>query len=70
MYIRQTKNDSVNSFIIAQIMSSDEYSPTGLAEKNIIALRQFSSLRLLQKELLELTLLKMHFLFKLSNLYL
>lgn len=33
MYIRQTKNDSVDSFIIAQIMSFDEYSPTGLAEK-------------------------------------
>lgn len=46
MYIRQTKNDSVDSFIIAQIMRFGEYSSSGLAEENIIALRQLSRYRL------------------------
>ena len=46
MYIRQTKNDSVDSFIIAQIMRFGEYSSSGLAEEYIIALRQLSRYRL------------------------
>ena len=46
MYIRQTKNDSKDSFIIAQIMRFGQYSETKLAEENIIALRQLSRYRL------------------------
>jgi len=46
MYIRQTKNDSKDSFIIAQIMRFGQYSSTTLSDENIIALRQFSRYRL------------------------
>ena len=46
MYIRQTKNDSKDSFIIAQIMRFGQYSETKLAEENVIALRQLSRYRL------------------------
>jgi transposase len=46
MYIRQTKNDSKDSFIIAQIMRFGQYSETKLAQKNVIALRQLSRYRL------------------------
>jgi transposase len=46
MYIRQTKNDSIDSFIIAQIMRFGQYSSTTLADENIIALRQLSRYRL------------------------
>ncbi len=46
MYIRQTKNDSKDSYIIAQIMRFGEYSATELSDENIIALRQFSRYRL------------------------
>lgn len=46
MYIRQTKNDSKDSYIIAQIMRFGEYSTTRLSEENILALRQLSRYRL------------------------
>lgn len=46
MYIRQTKNDSKDSYIIAQIMRFGEYSATSLSEENIIALKQLSRYRL------------------------
>ena len=46
MYIRQTKNDSKDSYIIAQIMRFGEYSATSLSEENIVALRQLSRYRL------------------------
>lgn len=46
MYIRQTKNDSKDSYIIAQIMRFGEYSETSLSEDNIIALRQYSRYRM------------------------
>lgn len=46
MYIRQTKKDSKDSYIIAQIMRFGEYSATSLSEENIIALRQLSRYRL------------------------
>lgn len=46
MYIRQTKNDSKDSYIIAQIMRFGEYHTTELAEESIIALRQLSRYRL------------------------
>ena len=46
MYIRQTKNDSIDSFIVAQIMRFGQYSSTTLSDENIIALRQLSRYRL------------------------
>ena len=46
MYIRQTKNDSKDSFVIAQIMRFGEFSSTSLANENIMALRQLSRYRL------------------------
>ncbi len=46
MYIRQTKNDSKDSFIIAQIMRFGQFSSTGLSEENIVAMRQLSRYRL------------------------
>lgn len=46
MYIRQTKNDSKDSFIIAQIMRFGQYSSTALSEENMVALRQLSRYRL------------------------
>jgi transposase len=45
MYIRQTKNDSKDSFVIAQVMRFGEFSSTSLAEEDIIALRQLSRFR-------------------------
>ena len=46
MYIRQTKNDSKDSFIIAQVMRFGQYSSTALSEENMVALRQLSRYRL------------------------
>ena len=46
MYIRQTKNDRKDSFIIAQIMRFGQFSATNLAEEVIVALRQLSRYRL------------------------
>ena len=46
MYIRQTKNDSKDSFIIAQVMRFGQYSATTLSEENIVAMRQLSRYRL------------------------
>lgn len=46
MYIRQTKNDSKDSFIIAQVMRFGEYSQTTLSDENIIAMRQLTRFRM------------------------
>ena len=46
MYIRQTKNDRRDSFIIAQIMRFGQFSATNLSEEAIVALRQLSRYRL------------------------
>lgn len=46
MYIRQTKNDSKDSFLIAQIMRFGQYSTTRMSEENIVVLRQLSRYRL------------------------
>lgn len=46
MYIRQTKNDSKDSFIIAQIMRFGQFSATSLSDEVIIAMRQLSRYRL------------------------
>jgi len=42
LYIRKTKNDSKDSFIIAQVMRFGEYAQTALASEDIIALRQLT----------------------------
>ncbi|SCI42842.1 Transposase [uncultured Flavonifractor sp.] len=46
MYIRQAKNDSRDSFIIAQIMRFGQFSATNLSEETIVAMRQLSRYRL------------------------
>ena len=46
MYIRQTKNDSKDSYIIAQIMRFGQFSTTSLSEEGTVALRQLSRYRL------------------------
>lgn len=46
MYIRQTKNDRKDSFIIAQIMRFGQFSATRLSEEVIVAMRQLSRYRL------------------------
>ncbi|EGO62977.1 IS110 family transposase, partial [Acetonema longum] len=46
IYIRQTKTDSKDSFIIAQIMRFGQFSATNLSAENMIALRQLSRHRL------------------------
>ena len=46
MYIRQTKNDSKDSFIIAQIMRFGQFSTTTMSEEVIVAMRQLSRYRL------------------------
>lgn len=46
MYIRPTKNDSKDSFVIAQIMRFGQFSSSSLSEENIMALRQLSRYRL------------------------
>ena len=45
MYIRQTKNDSKDSFIIAQVMRFGQYSETSLSDENLVAMRQLSRFR-------------------------
>lgn len=45
MYIRKTKNDSKDSFIIAQIMRFGEFSSSFVADEDIMALRQLSRYR-------------------------
>lgn len=46
LYICQAKNDSKDSFIIAQMMRFSQYSETKFSEENIVALRQLSRYRL------------------------
>lgn len=44
-HIRQTKTDSVDSFLIAEVLRFGQYSPTLLADENLIALRQLARFR-------------------------
>lgn len=46
MYIRQTKTDSRDSFIIAQLMRFGQFSATNLSEEVFVAMRQLSRYRL------------------------
>jgi len=45
MYVRQTKNDSVDSFIIAQIMRFGEFSISNFSDENTFALRNLTRYR-------------------------
>jgi transposase len=45
MYIRQTKNDAKDAFIIAEVLRFGRYSTTELASDEIVALRQLSRFR-------------------------
>ena len=45
IYIRQTKNDSKDSFVIAQVMRFGQFSSSSLSDENIMALRQLSRYR-------------------------
>ena len=51
LYIRQTKNDSKDSFIIAEVIRFGRFSSTCLAEEDILALRNLSRFRLFQVDL-------------------
>ena len=46
MHIRKTKNDSTDSFTIAQIMRFGQYNSTSLSDESVIALRRLSRCRL------------------------
>lgn len=46
LYIRQTKNDSRDSFIIAEIIRFGRYSITQLADEDILSLRQLCRYRM------------------------
>ena len=41
MYIRQTKNDSIDSFLIAEVIRFGQFGTTSMADENILAMRQF-----------------------------
>jgi len=45
LYIRQTKNDSKDAFIIAEVLRFGRYTSTELASEDIIALRQLCRFR-------------------------
>lgn len=45
MYIRKTKNDSKDSYIIAQVMRFGEFSSSSISDENIFAIRQLSRYR-------------------------
>ena len=40
LYIRQTKNDSKDSFLIAQVIRFGQFSTTSLADENLLTMRQ------------------------------
>ena len=45
MYIRQTKNDSVDSFLIAEVIRFGQFGTTSMADENILAMRQLCRYR-------------------------
>lgn len=51
LYIRQTKNDSKDSFIIAEVIRFGRFSSTCLAEEDILSLRNLSRFRLFQVDM-------------------
>lgn len=45
LYIRQTKNDSKDSFLIAEVIRFGQFSTTSLADENLLAMRQLCRYR-------------------------
>ena len=45
MYIRQTKNDSRDSFLIAEVIRFGQFTTTSLADENLLAMRQLCRYR-------------------------
>ena len=45
MYIRQTKNDSIDSFFIAEMIRFGQFGTTSMADENILAMRQLCRYR-------------------------
>lgn len=45
MYIRQTKNDSIDSFLIAEVIRFGQSGTTSMADENILAMRQLCRYR-------------------------
>lgn len=45
MYIRQTKNDSLDSFLIAEVIRFGQFGTTSMADENILAMRQLCRYR-------------------------
>ncbi len=45
MYIRQTKNDSIDSFLIAKVIRFGQFGTISMADENILAMRQLCRYR-------------------------
>lgn len=45
IYIRQTKNDSIDSFLIAEVIRFGQFGTTSMADENILAMRQLCRYR-------------------------
>ena len=45
MYIRQTKNDSIDSFLIAEVIRFGQFGTTSMADETILAMRQLCRYR-------------------------
>ena len=45
LYIRQTKNDSKDSFLIAEVIRFGQFTTTSLADENLLAMRQLCRYR-------------------------
>lgn len=45
MYIRQTKNDSIDSFLIAEVIRFGQFTTTSMADENILAMRHLCRYR-------------------------
>ena len=45
MYIRQTKNDPIDSFLIAEVIRFGQFGTTSMADENILAMRQLCRYR-------------------------
>ena len=45
MYIRQTKNDSIDSLLIAKVIRFGQFGTTSMADENILAMRQLCRYR-------------------------
>ena len=45
MYIRQTKNDSIDSFLIAEVIRFGQFTTTSMTDENILAMQQLCRYR-------------------------